>query len=311
MSESYHQRRSEIGAYFDRTAAEAWKRLTSDMPVGRIRATVRAGRDAMRSELLSYLPEDLKGARVLDAGCGTGAMSQALAERGAEVVAVDLSPQLVKVAEDRTPQHLLSRIHYRAGDMTSPALGRFDFCVAMDSVIHYEQHDMVACLAKLAERTETAIAWLTARLVGATLHLDDSANGYFSRTAENCDLTGQRTPNDPTDDVAWAGGPANPNCPLIARTVVPAGAEAGYTVSYVINRICNVPGDPGSVVGADGVTPMICSRQNNADSSNSTRAGGSYGSLPLSGVPQTYYRVTTRVMGPRNTVRYVQAFVVA
>ncbi|MFO1504346.1 MAG: hypothetical protein U1F39_11115 [Steroidobacteraceae bacterium] len=159
--------------------------------------------------------------------------------------------------------------------------------------------------------TETAIAWLTARLVGATLHLDDSANGYFSRTAENCDLTGQRTPNDPTDDVAWAGGPANPNCPLIARTVVPAGAEAGYTVSYVINRICNVPGDPGSVVGADGVTPMICSRQNNADSSNSTRAGGSYGSLPLSGVPQTYYRVTTRVMGPRNTVRYVQAFVVA
>ncbi|WP_415017218.1 magnesium protoporphyrin IX methyltransferase [Aestuariivirga sp.] len=159
MSESYHQRRSEIGAYFDRTAAEAWKRLTSDMPVGRIRATVRAGRDAMRSELLSYLPEDLKGARVLDAGCGTGAMSQALAERGAEVVAVDLSPQLVKVAEDRTPQHLLSRIHYRAGDMTSPQLGRFDFCVAMDSVIHYEQHDMVACLAKLAERTETAIAF--------------------------------------------------------------------------------------------------------------------------------------------------------
>lgn len=159
MSESYHQRRSEIGAYFDRTAAEAWKRLTSDMPVGRIRATVRAGRDAMRSELLSYLPEDLKGARVLDAGCGTGAMSQALAERGAEVVAVDLSPQLVKVAEDRTPQHLLSRIDYRAGDMTSPQLGRFDFCVAMDSVIHYEQHDMVACLAKLAERTETAIAF--------------------------------------------------------------------------------------------------------------------------------------------------------
>ena len=159
MSESYHQRRSEIGAYFDRTAAEAWKRLTSDMPVGRIRATVRAGRDAMRSELLSYLPEDLKGARVLDAGCGTGAMSQALAERGAEVVAVDLSPQLVKVAEDRTPQHLLSRIHYRAGDMTSPQLGRFDFCVAMDSVIHYERHDMVACLAKLAERTETAIAF--------------------------------------------------------------------------------------------------------------------------------------------------------
>lgn len=159
MSESYHQRRSEIGAYFDRTAAEAWKRLTSDVPVGRIRATVRAGRDEMRNVLLSYLPPDLKGARVLDAGCGTGAMAQALAARGAEVVAVDLSPQLVKVAHDRTPEHLLARITYQAGDMTSPSLGRFDYCVAMDSVIHYEQPDMVACLARLAERTGQAIAF--------------------------------------------------------------------------------------------------------------------------------------------------------
>lgn len=159
MSESYQQRRSEIGAYFDRTAAEAWKRLTSDVPVGRIRATVRAGRDEMRNVLLSYLPPDLKGARVLDAGCGTGAMAQALAARGAEVVAVDLSPQLVKVAHDRTPEHLLARITYQAGDMTSPSLGRFDYCVAMDSVIHYEQADMVACLARLAERTGQAIAF--------------------------------------------------------------------------------------------------------------------------------------------------------
>lgn len=159
MTESYHQRRSEIGAYFDRTAAEAWKRLTSDLPVGRIRATVRAGRDEMRKQLLSYLPQDLKGVRVLDAGCGTGAMAQALAERGADVVAVDLSPQLVKVAHDRTPEHLLPRITYQAGDMTSPALGRFDYCVAMDSVIHYEQADMVACLTRLAERTNHAIAF--------------------------------------------------------------------------------------------------------------------------------------------------------
>jgi magnesium-protoporphyrin O-methyltransferase len=45
---TYSQRRGEIETYFDRTAAEAWKRLTSDAPVGRIRATVRAGRDAMR-----------------------------------------------------------------------------------------------------------------------------------------------------------------------------------------------------------------------------------------------------------------------
>ena len=45
--------RGELETYFDRTAVEAWARLTSDAPVGRIRATVRAGRDDMRSTLLS------------------------------------------------------------------------------------------------------------------------------------------------------------------------------------------------------------------------------------------------------------------
>ena len=59
---SYQQRRSQLEEYFDRTAADAWARITSDGPVSRIRATVRAGRDRMRTTLLSYLPDDLRGA---------------------------------------------------------------------------------------------------------------------------------------------------------------------------------------------------------------------------------------------------------
>ena len=69
----YEQRRSEIETYFDRTAAAAWSALTSTDPVGRIRQTVRAGRDRMRQTLLDCLPADLSGMRLLDAGCGTGA----------------------------------------------------------------------------------------------------------------------------------------------------------------------------------------------------------------------------------------------
>ena len=46
---SYVERRGKIEDYFDRTAVQAWARLTSDAPVGRIRATVRAGRDRMRA----------------------------------------------------------------------------------------------------------------------------------------------------------------------------------------------------------------------------------------------------------------------
>jgi magnesium-protoporphyrin O-methyltransferase len=98
---AYEQRRSQIEHYFDRTAADAWARLTSNEPVGRIRATVRAGRDTMRETLLSWLPQDLRGQRVLDAGCGTGALALQAALRGAEVVAIDLSPTLVKLAAER------------------------------------------------------------------------------------------------------------------------------------------------------------------------------------------------------------------
>lgn len=159
MSDTYQTRRSEIGDYFDRTAAEAWKRLTSDAPVSGIRATVRAGRNEMRKTLLSYLPQDLTGVRVLDAGCGTGMLAQDLALRGAEVLAIDLSPQLVEVARERTPSYMKRRITYLAGDMTSPDHGRFDYAVAMDSVIHYEQSDMLACLARLAANTNHGIAF--------------------------------------------------------------------------------------------------------------------------------------------------------
>lgn len=155
---TYHERRGELETYFDRTAAEAWSRLTSDAKVSRIRATVRAGRDRMRQTLLGWLPEDLAGRRVLDAGCGTGALAVEAARRGAHVVAIDLSPTLVALARERTPRDLgAGGIEFRVGDMLDPGLGRFDHTVAMDSLIHYRLRDIVRVLAGLAARTERSL----------------------------------------------------------------------------------------------------------------------------------------------------------
>jgi magnesium-protoporphyrin O-methyltransferase len=154
MNTTYIERRGEIETYFDRTAVEAWKRLTSDAPVGRIRATVRAGRDRMRATLLSWLPEDLTGLRVLDAGCGTGALAVEAARRGAAVVAIDLSPTLVDLARERAPHDLGGgSIEFRSGDMLDSALGEFDHVVGMDSLIHYDTTDILRVLTALAERT--------------------------------------------------------------------------------------------------------------------------------------------------------------
>ena len=155
---TYEKRRGQLETYFDRTAVEAWARLTSEAPVSRIRATVRAGRDQMRQTFLDWLPTDLSGRRVLDAGCGTGALAVDLARRGADVLAIDLSPTLVALAQERAPTDLgAGRVDFMAGDMLKAPLGEFDHVVAMDSLIHYRTDDAVKALAALGARANRSI----------------------------------------------------------------------------------------------------------------------------------------------------------
>ncbi len=158
---TYIERRGQLENYFDRTAVEAWKRLTSDAPVGRIRATVRAGRDRMRATLLAWLPADLHGPphprrrlRHRRAGGRSGAARRArrrhrpLADAGrawrASAAPADLGH---------------GHVDFRVGDMLDPALGDFDHVVAMDSLIHYEAADVVRVLSGFAARTRESIVF--------------------------------------------------------------------------------------------------------------------------------------------------------
>jgi magnesium-protoporphyrin O-methyltransferase len=154
---SYLDRRSKLQDYFDRTANDAWAKLTSDAPVSGIRATVRAGRDQMRNSIISRLPENLTGKRVLDAGCGTGAVALELANKGALVTAVDLSPNLIELAKSRIPESERQNIQFHAGDMLDEAYGDFDYVIGMDSMIHYCAKDMLIVLEKLAPRVSEKI----------------------------------------------------------------------------------------------------------------------------------------------------------
>ena len=156
-SAAYERRRAWIAEYFDRTAAAAWAQLTSDAPVSAVRRSVRAARDRMRGTLASWLPDNLEGMRILDAGCGTGMLAIDLAQRGANVVAIDLSPTLTDLARERTPELLRSQIDFRAGDMFDPSLGSFDYTVAMDSVIHYRAVEMLDVIAGFRARTSRAV----------------------------------------------------------------------------------------------------------------------------------------------------------
>lgn len=158
---SYSATRDRVETYFDRSATQVWERLTSDAPVSRIRQTVREGRDKMRALMLGRLPTDLRGARVLDAGCGAGQMTAELAARGADVMAVDISPELVKIAQNRLPAEHATRVTFAAGDMTAD-YGDFDYVLAMDSLIYYDTADITASLARLSARTRQTVVFTVA-----------------------------------------------------------------------------------------------------------------------------------------------------
>jgi Tfp pilus assembly protein PilX len=81
---------------------------------------------------------------------------------------------------------------------------------------------------------------------------------------------------------------------------VVADDGAGNEVRYVIHRMCqsstlsvNAPGQQCVTLTSAGA--------------GGSKGGGSYGVLPLSNTIQPYYRVTVRVVGPRNTTSFVQS----
>ncbi len=75
---------------------------------------------------------ELRGQRVLDLACGAGHYSRLLKQRGAaEVLGVDISPEMVAVARRREQENPLG-VRYQVSDATHlPELGTFDVVTAV------------------------------------------------------------------------------------------------------------------------------------------------------------------------------------
>ena len=95
----------------------------------------------------------LAGAQVLDVGCGAGLLSEALAGEGAQVVALDLAPELIKVARLHRLESGVD-VDYRLQSVESLAVempGRFDAVTCMEMLEHVPDPAAIiaACAALL------------------------------------------------------------------------------------------------------------------------------------------------------------------
>lgn len=95
----------------------------------------------------------LRGARMLDVGCGGGLLSEALAARGAQVTAIDLAPDLLQVARLHGLETGVA-VDYRLSSVEALATeqpGAFDAITCMELLEHVPDPASVvgACAALL------------------------------------------------------------------------------------------------------------------------------------------------------------------
>lgn len=80
--------------------------------------------------------------------------------------------------------------------------------------------------------------------------------------------------------------------------------SAGNEVRYVVHRMCGAPGPSSSALANCMRTPPSGAADT---ASGSTKGTTTYGSAALPAPTAVYFRVTVRILGPRNTLSYVQA----
>ena len=150
---------------------------------------------------------------------------------------------------------------------------------------------------------ETAIAWLEQR----TQELEQrnpapapmtKANKLFANIVKSANepYAYLATRTDPPANQTWDGFWQN----LVAANVVntlPADA-AGNQVSFVIHRLCANAGEPS--VSRCESAPVMPAAIQNSSKSNTPK---------LNQPSQVYYRITVRVLGPRNATSFIQSIV--
>lgn len=148
----------------------------------------------------------------------------------------------------------------------------------------------------------SAITWLSTN----SLEADSTANGAYATSTTSLDWTGQNT-TDTIDNVDWDNSLTAATTPTKGAQVTFANGnttdDSGNRAYYVVHRLCDTAG-PSSEKTTSCVTSST-----QASATGSTKIGTAYGQKALTTITQVYYRITIKVIGPKNTVSYSQVFV--
>lgn len=161
----------ETLAVYDDKAEDYGTRFTWDKPYPRLDA---------------FLDEVAPGGRILDLGCGVGTASARMRDRGYDVVALDPSEGMARVAQER---HGLTVLQ---GDFDHvPDLGRFDAVWAHFSLLHAPRADLPRHLAAIHAALPPQGPFLVAMKTGTTTARDRLGRRYTYVT--ETELTGLLT----------------------------------------------------------------------------------------------------------------------
>ncbi len=124
--------------------------------------------DPFNADLHAFVADQVEpGSKVLDVGCGTGALAFRVASKAAEVVGVELSPAMVAYANRRLAGADLRNVSFVLGDAATALSARPD-----DS---FDVATLVLVLHEMPAEARPGVLREAARLAARVLCLDYSA----------------------------------------------------------------------------------------------------------------------------------------
>ena len=152
--------------------------------------------------------------------------------------------------------------------------------------------------------TEAAIRWLEPQVSTAALYADQGDQGYYASVPQGLDISGLSTQGARVA-IDWEGDQCAGSTASTCVSAAPALAAdpAGNVIRYTVHRLCRYAGSPYS--GSNS-----CLMADGGSGASAKRGQLSYGASSRFGkTTGTYYRITVRVRGPRNTTVFTQVLV--